>query len=54
MCVGAVVVSIETLDPGRDGKLMAVDLFHLYGYHRSLLCYELDSWCPQRVSVGHV
>lgn len=26
-----------------------MDLLHLDGHHRRLLCDELDSWCSQRV-----
>lgn len=37
-------------DRGRDGKLVAVDLFHLYGHTWGILRYESDSRCAVRVS----
>lgn len=39
-------------DRGRDGKLVAVDLFHLHGHTWGFLRYESDSRCSVRVSVS--
>jgi hypothetical protein len=33
-----------------NGEQLAVDLLYIYGYTRSIFCYEPNSWCPQWVS----